>query len=476
MKKNIRKLLSLVLMVVIGTAITCLATVVKAASTATDTLGVQYQAHVQSIGWQETTSDNQEAGTEGRSLRIEALKIALENLPGYSVQYRVQVQHIGWMDWVSDGNVAGTIGKSYRIEGIDIRIIKTADGSTPTPVPFIGTETTINVSSVSLNKTSDNLTVGGTDTLSATVTPTNATNKNVTWKSSNTNIATVDTNGKVTAIAAGTAIITATKVEDSENASCTVTVTANSTQLSVQSVSAVTATTVKVKFNNILAAADKTGLAYTFNGVVIPASKVVYSGINAILTVSTLVSSTDGKTPVYDVQVNQGTIQLYKQSIVWNKTTPSNLVIASVVAISDVSVAPNATPVLPSIIDVLYKDGSSGKESVTWGTVSTSTVGLKKVSGKIDASTVTATINVNVTAVEYVKNISFNYFSFLGIYTVNVQAESNVSKITINGLELYYNGNGSYQISTLLTKGSTATVNVYDATGKLLEAKKSIVQ
>ena len=83
---------------------------------------------------------------------------------------------------------------------------------------------TIHVTSVSLDKTSLELTEGGTGTLIATVEPNNATNKNVTWESSNTSVATVDANGEVTAVSAGTATITVTTVDGRKTATCTVTV------------------------------------------------------------------------------------------------------------------------------------------------------------------------------------------------------------------------------------------------------------
>ena len=68
--------------------------------------------------------------------------------------------------------------------------------------------------------------VGETTTLTATVSPDNATNKNVTWESSNTAIATVDASGVVTGVAAGVATITVTSVADNtKTADCTVTVT-----------------------------------------------------------------------------------------------------------------------------------------------------------------------------------------------------------------------------------------------------------
>ena len=79
------------------------------------------------------------------------------------------------------------------------------------------------VNGVSLNKTSLTLKVGRSATLVATVSPSNAANKNVSWKSSNTAVATVS-NGKVTALATGTSVITATSEEGGYTATCDVTV------------------------------------------------------------------------------------------------------------------------------------------------------------------------------------------------------------------------------------------------------------
>ena len=91
---------------------------------------------------------------------------------------------------------------------------------TGTPVvPVAVTGVSVNPSTLSLEK-------GGTSTLIATVNPSNATNKNVTWSSSATGIATVDGSGKVTAIAKGSATITVASVENSAlKANCALTVT-----------------------------------------------------------------------------------------------------------------------------------------------------------------------------------------------------------------------------------------------------------
>lgn len=81
----------------------------------------------------------------------------------------------------------------------------------------------VSVTGVSLDKTVAELEVGGTLTLTAVVEPTNATNQNVSWNSSDVKVATVE-NGTVTAVAAGTADITVKTADGGKEASCTITV------------------------------------------------------------------------------------------------------------------------------------------------------------------------------------------------------------------------------------------------------------
>lgn len=102
---------------------------------------------------------------------------------------------------------------------------KTVDGNfTATCAVTVETAPIINVTGVTLNKTSLELQVGKNETLTATVAPSNAANKNVTWSSSNSGVASVS-NGLVTAIAAGTATITVTTEDGNKTATCSVTVT-----------------------------------------------------------------------------------------------------------------------------------------------------------------------------------------------------------------------------------------------------------
>lgn len=88
---------------------------------------IKYQVHVQNKGWQDWVYDGTLAGTEGKALRIEGIRIKLENAPGYSIAYDTHVQNIGWQGWVYNGELAGTTGKGFRIEALKIKVVKTSD-------------------------------------------------------------------------------------------------------------------------------------------------------------------------------------------------------------------------------------------------------------------------------------------------------------------------------------------------------------
>ena len=85
--------------------------------------GVYYQTHIQNVGWQDWKSDGQSSGTEGKSLRLEGIRINA-NLPeGASIAYRTHIQDIGWQEWKYNGDMSGTEGRSKRLEGIEIKLI-----------------------------------------------------------------------------------------------------------------------------------------------------------------------------------------------------------------------------------------------------------------------------------------------------------------------------------------------------------------
>ncbi len=87
---------------------------------------IDYCTHVENIGWQNYVKNGAMSGTSGKGLRLEAIKIRLtgEMNKNYDIYYRVHCQNIGWMNWAKNGEESGSSGYSYRLEGIDIVLVE----------------------------------------------------------------------------------------------------------------------------------------------------------------------------------------------------------------------------------------------------------------------------------------------------------------------------------------------------------------
>ena len=135
------------------------------------------------------------------------------------------------VSWESDDEDVATVdGGVVTAVGVGTATITVKSVSDPTKTATC--EVTVNpvvVNNVALNKASTSIVCGSTETLTAIVSPNNATNKNVSWESSNATVASVE-NGVVTANAVGLATITVITEDQNETATCTITVTANSTK------------------------------------------------------------------------------------------------------------------------------------------------------------------------------------------------------------------------------------------------------
>ena len=120
-------------------------------------------------------------------------------------------------EYTFTGSKSGEIKFSYTQTSSKALYIKSIS------VTYETAAATVPVTGVSLNKSTLTLTEGNSETLTATITPANATDKTVTWSTSDANIATVS-NGKVTAIAEGSATITVKTKDGNKTATCSVTV------------------------------------------------------------------------------------------------------------------------------------------------------------------------------------------------------------------------------------------------------------
>ena len=135
------------------------------------------------------------------------------------------------VSWKSDKPEIATVDANGKVTGVKAGeatiTVTTEDGSKTATCKVTVKAATIAVTGVTLNKTATSLLVGGSETLTATVAPADATNKKVTWKSSDAAVASVDANGKVTGVKAGEATITVTTEDGGKTATCKVTVKPN---------------------------------------------------------------------------------------------------------------------------------------------------------------------------------------------------------------------------------------------------------
>jgi len=131
--------------------------------------------------------------------------------------------------WTSGNTSVATVSTAGlvtgRATGSSVITVRTADGGFTATSTITVTTTTVPVTGVSVTPASASIVSGNTQQLTATVLPSNATNKSVTWTSSNTGAATVSTSGLVTGVSAGSSVITVRTADGGYTATSTITVT-----------------------------------------------------------------------------------------------------------------------------------------------------------------------------------------------------------------------------------------------------------
>jgi len=156
---------------------------------------------------------------------------SLSVVTGEIKQLTVSIQPANATDktvtWTSSNESVATVenGVIYALKaGTATIMVITNNGARTAICQVTVTEPVIVVTGVTLNNLTLTLEVGETETLTATVQPTNATDKTVTWTSSDESVATV-ANGVVSTLSEGTSIITVTTNDGNHTATCQVTVT-----------------------------------------------------------------------------------------------------------------------------------------------------------------------------------------------------------------------------------------------------------
>ncbi|WP_087065855.1 Ig-like domain-containing protein [Intestinibacillus massiliensis] len=170
--------------------------------------------------------------------------------------------------WSSNNTNIATVSDSGVVKGVKAGTAtitaKANDGSGKSAtckITVTGSSSTVSVTGVTLTPTTLSLVEGNSEQLTATVAPTNASNPKVSWTSSDANIATVDANGKVTAVKNGNATITVKTNDGGKTAQCTVTVKSETDIVTKISLSASSLSLEKGETNTLTATVQATGNA-----------------------------------------------------------------------------------------------------------------------------------------------------------------------------------------------------------------------
>lgn len=138
------------------------------------------------------------------------------------------------LTWVSSNKTVAEVTDGIVV-GVDVGSteIVVKHGDLTDKCTVMVKEAEVPVTGVTLDITSLTMTEGDTQVLTATISPDNASDKSVTWSSSNAEVATVSSSGVVAAIKAGSATITVTTTDGGKTATCVVTANASSGQYAV---------------------------------------------------------------------------------------------------------------------------------------------------------------------------------------------------------------------------------------------------
>ena len=326
--------------------------------------------------------------------------------------------------WSVDNKDIITVYRDGRIvgkkAGVARATVKTYNNKTATVVVTVSNNV-INPTAVSLNISSKSIYVGDSFNLIATVSPSNATNKQITWSSSNNKVASVN-NGRVTGIGAGTATITA-KTSNGKTATAKITVTKktiNPTSITLNTSSltigegkssTLVATVLPANANNktVTWSSSNNSIATVTNGKVTgkkAGNTIITAKTSNGLTATAKVTVTKNSVPVTGVSLNKSSISLVEgnSETLVATITPSNATDKSLIWISsntNIATVTNGKVLAKkagnAVITVKTGNGktATAKVTVKAKTVVPTSIKLDKTSGTL-LSTRTTTLTATV--------------------------------------------------------------------------------
>ncbi len=396
------------------------------------------------------------------------------------------------LTWKSSDSSIATVDSNGIVKGLKkgtVTItVTTANGKSAICVLNVTGEN-VNVEEIKLNTNKSEIKVGNSEQIIATVSPSNATNRNLTWTSSDPSVAKVDSNGVVTGLKEGTVTITVTSA-DGKTSSCTVNVipnvvSVNEVVLSPSNLSINVGSTGKINANILPEDATDKTLTWTSSdpSVATVDSNGVVKGISKG-TVTITVTSSNGKKTTCTVTVSSNIVEVKEI-----KVDPTNTCIeVGSTGKINVSVLPeDATDKkitwVSSNPDVATVDSNGVIKGVSEGTV---TITAVSSNGKV--ATTTVTVNPKKVAVSEVKvnptTITLNVDSTAQIKatvlpedatdkTITwVSSDPSVAKVDSNGVVTgLKEGTATITITSSNGKKTTATVTVTSKNIEVTEVK-----
>ena len=390
------------------------------------------------------------------------VNIEPSNASNKTVYYTSSNSSIATVDL--DGNIKGIkLGTAYisvNVENKTELYKVTVDNNTNNNDNYSYNNQTVKLNSISIPNT---LTVqeGNTGKLNVTYSPSNATNKKITWKSSNTGIVTVDGSGNVKGIKVGTATITATSSDGNHVATSKITVTAVDKTLKGISLNKKELTleigneeTLSVNYNpsnaenkKVTWTSSNETIAIVDNGKV----KAIKPGTAEIKAISeegkkeATCKVTVKSAPIESISFGDEEITVYVDSVTTLVTVP--------------------TPENTAIINPVWTSSEENVATVKEGTVTAKSIGTTKITVSDESGKISASININVIEKPEEKLLITVDGYDLGFdintkdYTLLIGNESSLN-INVNRNQNKYSIGGNRD----LKNGSIITVTINDKT------------
>ncbi len=323
----------------------------------------------------------------------------------------------------------------------------------------------VHVTGISLDQPSATIKEGEYITLIATVTPSNADNKEVSWSSNSESVAIVDNSGKVTGVKAGSATITATAIDGEMKAICSISVEANlapSVTIEANHLSAISAVLAgKANLGSTVAADLQVGFQYSESAGILPSNSITIEATNAdkdFNYTSSITGLKPATTYYFHSFVRQNNQYTYGETKEFTTKELSSLIHTQ--AVTDIEATTAKLIASLDLTDVQY---STKEYGFYWG-ASEESQPTELSGGDIEGNTYSASLTnlshkTQYWYKAYVKLDSQSFYGDIKAFTTDVVP---VESVSLDKLEYTFHTIGN-------TITLTATVIPSDATNNSLE-------